>query len=52
MQHLRRISATNKYLILPFEQGDLEYLLTTDSNGQSKCMELFRRKATLLAQSA
>lgn len=51
MEQLRAISSTNKFLILPFEQRDLEYLLTLPRN-LDKYMELFRRKATLLAQSA
>jgi len=52
MRQLRAISATNEYLILPFDQKDLEYLASLHDSGGTKCMELFRRKATLLAQRA
>jgi len=52
MKQLQAISSTNQFLVLPFEQRDLEYLATLHNFGQIKCMELFRRKATLLAQSA
>ena len=52
LMQLRAISSTNEFLILPFDQKDLEYLLTLDSCRPNKCMELFRRKATLLAQCA
>jgi len=52
MKQLRAISSTNEFLILPFEQKDLDYLLTTYACGPDKSMELFRQKANLLAQSA
>lgn len=52
MKQLRAISSTNEFLILPFEQKDLEYLLSKYACGPNKSMELFRQKATLLTQSA
>jgi len=52
MKQLQAISSTNEFLILPFEQRDLEYLATMHNCGPGKSMELFRRKATLLSQSA
>ena len=52
MEQLRAISAKKQFLVLPFEQKDLEYLATLNTCEPGKCMELFRRKATLLSQSA
>lgn len=52
MRQLQAISSTNEFLVLPFEQKDLEYLDTLHIRETSKCMEVFRRKATLLAQCA
>jgi hypothetical protein len=50
IRQLQAISSTNKFLVLPFEQKDLEYLDTLHTREPSKCMEVFRRKATLLTQ--
>lgn len=52
MKQLRAISSTNEFLVLPFEQKDLEYLVTAHACEPEKSMEMFRQKATLLAQSA
>ena len=50
VKRLRAISSTNEFLILPFDQIDLDYLMTAHACGPEKSMELFRQKATLLAQ--
>lgn len=50
INRLRAISSTNQFLILPFDQKDIEYLMTEHACGPDKSMELFRQKATLLAQ--
>lgn len=51
-KQLRAIAASDDYLVLPFDQDDLEALLRVSGRGADATMEFLRRKETLLLQAA